>query len=389
MNIVVIGGGAIGSSIAYHLAIRRDLAASITVVERDPTYARASSVLSASSIREQFSTPVNIAMSQFGLRFLRAAPDALMVDDECPDLSLRLGGYLFLASEAGRAILRDNHRVQRAAGADVALLSPQRLRERFPWLCGDGVVEASLGLSREGWFDGPGLLAALRRKARALGVIYVPAVASGLARAGTHVGGVRLADGSLLACDIAVNAAGAWAGAVAAWAGLDLPIRPRKRMVYVLECRDDLPACPLVIDPSGVWFRPEGRFFLTGRSPAADEPDPDEPPLDVDEATFTDIIWPILAARVPAFESVRIRSSWAGYYEMNLFDGNGIVGAHPAVPNLIHAAGFSGHGMQHSPAVGRGVAELIATGGYDTLDLAPLGTVRLIANRPLIERNIV
>ena len=201
--------------------------------------------------------------------------------------------------------------------------------------------------------------------------------------------GVRLDDGSTIPCDIAVNAAGPWAGHVASWLDLDLPIRPRKRMVYVLSCREALPNCPLVIDPSGVWFRPEGQFFMTGRSPADGEADPDEPPLEVDEAMFTEIIWPVLAARVAGFEAVRVSSSWAGYYEVNLFDHNGVVGAHPDAPNVIHAAGFSGHGMQHSPAVGRGVAELIASGGFETIDMSPLGWARLIANRPLRERNVV
>ena len=388
MNIVIIGGGAIGSSIAYHLALRPDLDAAITVVERDLTYARASSSLSASSIREQFSTPVSIAMSQFGVRFLQSAPDALAVGGERPDLALRLSGYLFLASAAGEALLRDNHAIQRAHGADVALLSPHELRARYPWLAIEGVAQGSLGLSREGVFDGPGLLAALRRKARSLGVTYVAAEACGFDTQGHRIRGVRT-DGAMLPCDLVVNAAGAWAGRVAGWLGMDLPIRPRKRMVFVFECRDTLPGCPLVIDASGIWFRPEGRLFLTGRCPTGHEPDPDEPPLEVDHAMFDDIIWPALAARIPAFGAIRVRSAWAGYYEMNLFDHNGVVGRHDPDANVIHAAGFSGHGMQHSPAIGRGVAELVASGGFETINLSPLSPMRIAQNRKLWERNVV
>jgi FAD-dependent oxidoreductase domain-containing protein 1 len=200
---------------------------------------------------------------------------------------------------------------------------------------------------------------------------------------------VRLADGSALPCDVVVNAAGPWSARVAGFAGIDLPVRARKRMVFVIACRAELPSCPLTIDPSGIWFRREGAHFLTGRSPGAGEADPDQPPLEVDEAMFTDIIWPVIAARVPAFESLRLMSSWAGYYEMNLFDHNGVVGPHPACANLIHATGFSGHGMQHAPAVGRGVAELIAAGRYQTLDLSPLGFARLIAGQPIREQNVV
>jgi glycine/D-amino acid oxidase-like deaminating enzyme len=387
-NIVIIGGGAIGSSIAYHLARRSDFAARVTVVERDPTYRMASSSLSASSIREQFSTPLNIAMSQFGLEFLRGAADALEVSGDRPQLGLRLPGYLFLASAAGMDVLRENHAIQREAGADVALLDPEALRARFPWLSTEGVEAGSLGLSREGWFDGPALLQAFRRKARALGVTYVAQDATGFVRQGDRVSAVLLADGSELPCDVAVNAGGPWSSRVATFLGIDLPVRARRRMVFVISCPDKLPGCPL-IDPTGIWLRPEGAGFICGRSPDEGEDDPDDAALDVDETMFHERIWPVLAERVPVLERLRITGSWAGYYELNLFDHNGVVGPHPSAPNVIFATGFSGHGMQHSPAVGRGVAELIADGGYATLDLSPLAFTRLVAGRRLVERNIV
>lgn len=391
MKIVIVGGGVMGSSIAYHLASRPDLPnVQITVVERDPTYARASSSLSASSIREQFSAPINIAMSQFGVSFLRNAPALLATADHEPLLSVHLDGYLFLATDAGMEALRARHETQRRMFADVTLLTPAQIAARFPWMSTDGVAGGSLGLSREGWFDGPALLAAFRRKARSLGVTYVAANALGFRRGeGAKVDGVVLDDGATVACDVAVNAAGPWAGAMAATLGEVVPIRPRKRMVFVLACKTPLPDCPLVIDPTGFWMRPEGKLFLIGRSPTGDETDPDEPPLEVDETMFTDVIWPALAHRIPAMEAVRVTSSWAGYYEVNTFDHNGLVGALPGCPNVIIAAGFSGHGMQHSPAVGRGVAELVAAGEYETLDLSPLSPTRLLERRPLLELNVV
>jgi FAD-dependent oxidoreductase domain-containing protein 1 len=388
-NIVIIGGGAIGSSIAYNLAARPDFTGNVTVVERDPTYRQASSSLSASSIREQFSTPLNIAMSQFGLRFLRSAAEALEVGGDQPQLSLRLPGYLFLASAAGMDVLRENHAIQVAAGADVALLEPEALRARFPWLSTEGVEAGSLGLSREGWFDGPALLQAYRRKARSLGVTYVAQEATGFERSGDRVTGVRLADGTVLPCDIAVNAAGPWSSRVAATLGIDLPVRARRRMVFVITCPEKLPDCPLLIDPTGIWLRPEGVGFICGRSPDAGEDDPDDAALEVDETMFHERIWPVLAERVPALERLRITGSWAGYYELNLFDQNGVVGPHPSVPNVIFATGFSGHGMQHSPAVGRGVAELIVDGEFASLDLSPLAFTRLVTGCRLVERNIV
>jgi glycine/D-amino acid oxidase-like deaminating enzyme len=387
MRIAIIGGGAVGSSVAYHLALAGGH--EVTVVERDPTYRIASSSLSASSIRQQFSTPLNIAMSRFGLDFLRAAPDALGVEGDRPALALHERGYLFLASPAGAAVLRENHAVQRASGAEIALLDAPALAERFPWMATGGVALAALGLSGEGWFDGPALLAAYRRKARSLGVRYLAREAAGFVRAGRRIAGVALDDGTTVECDVAVNAAGPWAARVAGWAGIDLPVRARKRMVFVVACRTPLPGCGLTIDPSGIWWRPEGAYYLCGRSPDEGEPDPDEPPLDVDEAMFHDRVWPVMAERVPAFEALKLASSWAGYYEYNTFDQNGIVGTHPDCDNLIFANGFSGHGIQHSPATGRAVAELIAHGRFTSLDLSPLGFGRVLRGEKLIERNIV
>jgi glycine/D-amino acid oxidase-like deaminating enzyme len=160
-------------------------------------------------------------------------------------------------------------------------------------------------------------------------------------------------------------------------------------MVFVIATPAALPGCPLVIDPGGVWMRPEGARFICGRSPGPGEPDPDEPPLDVDEAFFNDTVWPVLAARIPALETLRVTSAWAGYYEMNLFDHNGVVGALPGSGGVLVAAGFSGHGIQHSPGVGRAIAELILDGGYVTLDLAPLAAARIASGERLIERNVV
>ncbi len=389
MKVVIIGGGAVGSSAAYHLARDPAFSGSITVIERDPTYRIASSSLSASSIRQQFSTPVCIRMSQYGRQFLEEGADLLAVDGERPALGYRERGYLFLASAAGAGVLRENHAVQTAEGADVSLLAPQEIVARWPWMSVEGVALGAWGNSGEGWFDGPALLAALRRKARSLGVAYVAQDACGMALRGGRVAAVLLADGSEIACDMAVNAGGPWSADVAGFAGIDLPVRARKRMIYVFQCRDLLPGCGLVIDPAGVFFRPEGAGFICGRSPGEGEPDPDEPPLEVEEEMFLDRVWPVLAHRVPAFEEIRRTGAWAGYYEYNIFDQNGVIGPHPGCPNLIHAAGFSGHGIQHSPATGRGVAELIVHGTYVTLDLSPLGFGRIIERRPLVERNIV
>ncbi len=388
-RVVIIGGGVIGSSIAYHLTRHLGFDGSVVVIERDPAYARASSALSASSIRVQFSTPVNIALSQFGLEFLKAAETDLAVDGSGPALGLREPGYLYAVPEQGLADLHANHAVQREAGADVALLDPHALAERFPWLSTDGVAMGSLGLSGEGWFNGPALHMALRAKAIAQGALFIAGHASGFQRHRGRIFAVDLESGGFVPSDIVVNAAGGWAWQVASWADIDLPIRPRARQVFTFSCRAELPGFPLLIDPTGIWVRPEGNLYLTGFCPQDGEPDPDEAPLAIDETVFEERIWPVLAARVPAFEALKLTGGWAGYYEMNLRDQNGLVGPHPDAPELIHAAGFSGHGMQHAPGIGRGVAELIAEGQFRSLDLSPLDTGRLVSGALLRERCVI
>ena len=387
-TVAIVGGGAIGSSTAYFLASDPQFQGEVVVIERDPSYQLASSALSASSIRLQFSTPLNIALSRFGMQFLREAPDRMEVDGDRPALSVNEKGYLVIASEEGIPTLRELHRIQRELDVPVALLEPAQVKERFPWISTEGIGAASLGLKHEGWFDGYGLLQAFRRKARALGVRYLAEEATGFERAGDTIRSVTLKSGGSVACDVVVDAAGPWSGKVAAFLGIDLPVRARKRNVFVFSCREPLPDCPLIIDPSGLWFRPEGDKYIAGITPKEGEPDPDDLPLEVDHHIFDEAIWPALATRVPAFESIKPSRAWAGYYELNTLDHNGVVGPHPAIGNLIFAAGFSGHGIQHSPGVGRAVAELIAQGGYRSLDLTPLSYDRVLEGKPLRELNV-
>ncbi len=385
-DVVIVGGGVVGSAIAYFL--RMDGRCRVTVLERDPTYARASSALSASSIRQQYSCPVNIALSQFGIAFLRRVGEHLDVEGEAPAIGLQEPGYLYLAGAGGVEVLQANHAVQVAHDVAVAVLAPDELVERFPWLGVDGVVAGSLGLEGEGWFDGPALMQAFRRKARALGADYRKAEAVGFERSGATVSAVVTDGGERIPCGIVVNAAGPHARAVARLAGLALPVEARKRSVFVLACREALPGCPLVIDTTGIWFRPEGDRFLAGWSPP-EEDDPEDLGLEVDHWIFEQAVWPALAARVPAFEALKVSGAWAGHYDYNTFDHNGILGCLPEAPNLVFANGFSGHGMQQAAGVGRGISELILHGGYRSLDLSDLHVGRIPAGRPLRELNII
>ncbi len=384
-QVVIVGSGVMGSAIACFLAMHPRFGGKVTVVERDPTYAQASSALSASSIRQQFSQPVNIAISQFGIEFLRNLKQHLAVDGDVTDIALTEKGYLYLATEAGAATLRENHATQRAQGVAVALLEPAALQQRFPWLNVDDLALASLGLDGEGWFDGYGLLMAFRHKARSLGVQYLKAQATGFAHRQGRVDAITLEGGTQLPCDWAVNAAGAWARPLLAGTGLDLPLHGRKRCVYAFASPAKTPDCPLVIDPSGLWFRPEGELWICGLPPPRDDNDA---PLEVDYGLF-DQAWLALAHRVPGFEALRLQRAWAGYYDYNTHDQNALLGPHPALANLLLANGFSGHGLQQAPAVGRGLAEWIAEGAYTSLDLSPLSVLRLVQGRALMEKNVI
>jgi FAD-dependent oxidoreductase domain-containing protein 1 len=388
-DVVIVGGAIIGSSVATFLAGRPDFDGRIVVVERDTTFRTSSTTLSAASIRLQFSTPLNVQISQFGVEFLKSLDRYLAVDGEAPAIDLVENGYLFLATDAGLPTLEHNHAVQRELGVPVELLSPAELKARFDWMRTDDLAAASLGLAGEGWFDAYALLQGVRRKARALGVEERVGEAVDVLLDGDRVAGVRLADGSSIEAGWVVNAAGPRAAEIAAMVGIDLPVRPRKRIVYHLESPVSLGAAPLTIDTNGVYFRPEGPAYVSGWSPRDGEADPDTLDLTADRAPFESLIWPTLAHRVPAFDQLRLLDAWAGHYEVNTLDHNAIVGPHPRLRNFILANGFSGHGLQQAPAVGRGLAEWIATGRYQTLDLSPLGYERIERNEPIRELAVI
>jgi sarcosine oxidase len=387
-DVVIIGGGVVGSAIAYFLKGPVGFKGEVLVVEKDPTYETAATPRSAGGIRQQFSTPENVRMSAFGAAFIKSIGEHLSVEGEIADVPFTEWGYLFLATKTGLETLRANHTVQTSLGAEVALLMPSELKVRFPWLNVADLAGGCLGLANEGWTDPYALLQAFRRKARALGASYLADEVVGLERAGNRIESVTLRDAGGVACGGVVNAAGYHAQKIAAAAGIALPVRPRKRMVYVFDCRDKPARAPLTIDPSGVWFRPEGAAFICGVSPPETE-DPDATDFDVDYRLYEDLVWPTLAQRVPAFEAIKLVRAWVGHYDYNTFDQNAILGPHPQLRNFYFANGFSGHGLQQSPAVGRAIAELITHGGYRSIDLHRLGYDRIVGNRPLLETNVV
>ncbi|MHA6645784.1 NAD(P)/FAD-dependent oxidoreductase [Mesorhizobium sp. A623] len=385
-DIVIIGGAIVGSSLAYYLR-KEGFAGTIALVERDPQFTHSATTLSMASIRQQFSIPENIRLSQFTLGLFRGLKDEFGPE---ADIGFREGGYLILASDDGLPILKANHAVQLAEGTDIVLEDAATLASRFPWLSTEDISAGAYGRSGEGWFDAHAMLGVFRKALRQKNVDFIAASVTGISRDGDRVTGVTLDNGERLDAGIVVNAAGPNAGKVAGMAELALPVEPRKRTVFVFEAREKYADMPLLVDPSGVYVRPEGSVYLTGgaehgENEAAADPADFEP----EWGLFEETIWPVLATRIPAFEAIKMTRAWAGHYDYNALDQNAVIGPHPEVENFIFANGFSGHGLQQAPAVGKALAEFIVHGGYRTVDCSAFGYARIAAGRAFRELNVI
>jgi sarcosine oxidase len=386
-DVVIVGGGIVGSATAHYLK-KHGFGGSVAIVEKDTTYQRCCTALSAGGIRQQFSTPENIALSTFGLSVVRDLKQEFGPE---ADVGFREQGYLILASEDGLPILKENHAVQIANGAKNRLMSGPELASRFPYMVTEDLAAGCFGYEGEGWVDPYSLMSLFRKTAIARGVEVIAAEVTGIRLDDGRVTSVTLGTGNTVACGHLVNAGGAGAGKVAALLGADLPVGPRKRYTYVLDCpgaTEEMHLAPLTVDPTGYYFRPEGRHFITGLSPEEHE-EPTEMNWEVDYSWFEERIWPHLAARVPAFESIKVINAWVGHYDYNALDQNAVIGAHPEIGNFYFANGFSGHGLQQGPAAGNAIAELILHGAYRTIDLTRFGYGRIRRKDPLFERNVI
>lgn len=390
-DILIAGGAIMGSSLAFWLSRDLGFSGRIVVVECDPTYARAASSLSHSSIRQQFGQPVNIAISQFAAEFIHDFRD-LMEDDEAPEVMLQSFGYLYLADMPQFAAhLEGQVALQNREGAATRLLSRDELAARYPFYALDDILCGSINTVDEGYFDGATIFDWFRRRARARGVEYVTDEVVALEHRGARIESVTLKGGGRISPGVFVNATGTRGAQVAAMAGLSLPVEPRRRFNWVFDsppARKFGQPVPLTIDPSGVHVRSDGQWFLAGAAPDEDiAVDPDD--FTMDHALWEEKVWPILANRIPAFEVAKVKNSWVGHYDFNTFDQNAVIGADTDIVNFLYCNGFSGHGLQQAPAVGRGLAELILHGRYQTLDLSPLGPARIAEGRPLTEGAII
>lgn len=388
-DVVIAGGAVTGSSAAWWLlGMQPDLR--VLVVEPDPTYAQSATALSVASVRQQFSNPVNVEISRFGVDFIRNFADRIGPEGGVPSLGLKENGYLFLTgSERGAALMEELAVMQRGLGAATEVLDQAALASRFPWMQLEDVVAGSLGSRDEGWFDNMGLLSGFRNGARARGATYVKDRVVGLQVDGGRVTGVELAEGGVIGAGAFLNAAGTASADICAMAGLGLPVEPRKRTVFVIDAPNARhPEAPLIIDHSGIYLRPEHGQWITATVPDDDHAcarDDWEP----DHAQFEELIWPRLYARSEGFDAVKVSRLWVGHYDYNRLDQNAVLGLWPETTNFFIAAGFSGHGLQQSPAVGRGLAELMLTGHWQTLDLSALGPERITIGRPFLEKAVV
>ena len=390
-DVVIIGGAIMGSSTAWFLTDTDDFQGRVLVVERDMSYGACSTAHTNSCMRQQFSTELNVRISQFAADFVKNIRGRMGGDDRVPELGIRSFGYMYLAdTEAFADVLRANIAVQHAAGAATRLMTADEIKAAYPFYNVDDIVLGSINTVDEGYWDGSTVFEWWRRQARERGVEYVQNEVVSIQRAGGRVQSVTLASGAVISCGQLVNASGPRAARTAAMAGSEVPVEPRKRYSWVFSAEQPLDRdLPLTIDPSGVHVRENGGGTYQAGGHADVDPAVDYDDFAMDYSLWEAHVWPVLATRIPQFEAIKVTAEWAGHYAMNTLDHNAILGPHPEVENFIFLNGFSGHGLQQSPAMGRGTAEWLTYGSYRSLDLTPFHFDRILAGTPIVERAVI
>ena len=392
-DVVIVGGAMLGSSTAWFLADNPDFTGTVLVIEQDPSYENSATARTNSCIRQQFSSALNVQISQFGAEFIQNMRAYMGGDDRVPHLKIQNYGYMYLADTEDFAdVLRQSHRVQVAAGAATRLMTPEEIKAAYPFYNVDDLVLGSINTVDEGYFDGITVFDCWRRQAKERGVEYMAGEVVAINRnaSGRSVDSVTLASGAVIGCGQLVNATGTRGARMAQMAGIEIPIEPRKRFTYVFSAEVPLDRdLPLTIDPAGFHVRQDGKTTYMLGAHAAFDPAVAFDDFSMDQTLWQDHIWPALAARIPQFETIRVQREWAGHYDYNTLDQNAILGPHDAVENFIFLNGFSGHGLQQSPAMGRGTAEWLTYGGFRTLDLSPFGYGRIARGEPFVEKAII
>lgn len=389
-DVVIIGGGMYGCSIAWWLTQMADFTGRVLVVERDPTYETAATSLTNSCIRQQFTNETNVRISQFGAEFIKNFKHFMGDDPDVPELNIQSYGYLYLAdTKAFADDLRAAQQIQARLGAGTKHMTRDEIASDYPFFQLDDIYGANHNLVDEGYFDGGTVFDWFKRMAQRNGVKFVAAEVARLIRDGRRVTQVELTDGTKIGCGTVVNAAGTRARQLAQTADVDIPVEPRRRYTYIFDAAEPLDRdLPLTIDPTGVHFRTDGRYYLAGGRPDQD-PAVDVDDFAADHSLWEEKFWPIIATRIPQFERIKLVNMWVGHYDYNTLDQNAILGPHPDVENLIFANGFSGHGLQQAPALGRGLAEWITFGSYQTLDLTQFSVERVLSGKKFLEKAVI
>jgi glycine/D-amino acid oxidase-like deaminating enzyme len=384
-DVIIVGGGIMGSATAHYLT-KIDDKLKVAVVERDPTYTRASTTLSMANVRTQFSLKENILISQYAFNVLENFEVEMAVKEKKPNIAYRREGNLFLVDEPGHNAAIEALKLQKSLGCNVEWWTTGKIKEKYPLYEPLGLVGGTFG-PQDGYIDAYAVLMGYKVKARSKGAEYIKDEVVKLVMNGNRISGVKLASDKQLTSGYVVNCAGAWAADVAKSAGVKIPISPVKRQVFVLdtEVKPKIPL-PLTVLPSDLYFRSEtGDMILLGKSMFDD-------PIGFDFAweqeRFTDYLWEKLVAFIPLFDRLKLIRGWAGLYAENTFDGNAILGEWSELKGFYLANGFSGHGLQQAPAVGRYISELI-TGQTPTLDLSRFSPERILKNKPLSEHGLV
>jgi glycine/D-amino acid oxidase-like deaminating enzyme len=391
-DVVIIGGAMLGSSVAWFLSDNPDFDGSVLVVEKDSSYEFSSTAHTNSCVRQQFSAEINVRISQFCAEFINNFQAFMGNDPRVPSIHFQSFGYMYLAGNEGFAgALRESQKVQAQCGAATKIMTPAEIQRDYPFYNLDDIVLGSHNLVNEGYFDGNTIFDWWKRSARERGVEYIQNKVVAMTKNGenTKVQSITLDGGETIACGLVVNASGPRAVLTSRMAGIEIPVEPRKRYTYIFSAEQPLEQdLPLTIDPSGVHIRSEGKYYLAGCPPDVDlAVDYDD--FSQDHNLWMDKVWPAIAARIPQFEAIKLTNSWAGHYAYNTFDQNAILGPHTELENFIFVNGFSGHGFQQSPAIGRGTAEWITYGEYRSLDLSPFNYKRIVDNRPFVEKAVI
>ena len=389
-DIILIGGAMYGSSIAWWLSRDPGFDGSILLVERDLSFEFAATSHTNSCIRQQFSNTTNIQISQFGAEFINNFQSYFDHDPRVPHIPIQSFGYMYLANTAADAEnLRQSQVVQAQLGAGTRHMTAAEIQAEYPFYNVDDITAGNHNTANEGYFDGGTIFDWCKRVAQEKGAEYVQNEVVTINRQANRIHSVTLASGETLSCGLLVNCTGPRGAHTARMAGIDLPVEPRKRYSFIFDAEQPLERdLPLTIDPSGVHMRSEGRYYLTGCPPDDDAPVAYDD-FKQDHSIWQEKVWPILAARVPKFEAIKLINSWAGHYDYNTFDQNAIIGPHHEVENFLFANGFSGHGLQQSMAIGRGLAEFITYGAYRSIDLSPFAYKRIAEGNPLVEKAVI